>query len=110
MTASAEIFVEPSAPTTPAKRSHRRPGWMVLTPLVVSFVYSALLTFKPTRAFALRMADENYPVEMLTFALLLAGGIYGVRLGILARRRGLLTLWVAFYLTFSVFLLLIAME
>ena len=81
-----------------------------MTPCVVSFLYSALLTFKPTRAFALQMADENYPVEMLTFVLLMAGGIYGLRMAIRVRRRGLATSWFAFYLTFSIFLLLIGME
>ncbi len=82
----------------------------MLTPFVVAFVYSALLTFKPTRAFALQMADENYPVELLTFALLLAGGVYGVRLAIRARRRGLPTWSIAFYLGFSLLLFLTAME
>jgi hypothetical protein len=111
---------QPLAPSTPTRPKISRSrlglpsrgglGWFVLTPCVVAFVYSALLTFKPTRAFAIQMADENYPVEMLTFALLLAGGIYGVRFAILARRRGLLSLWTAFYLTFSVFLLLTGME
>jgi hypothetical protein len=108
---------EPAAPSAaatlpakPANRSLGRPGWIVLTPFVVGFVYSALLTFKPTRAFALQMADENYPIEMATFALLLAGGIYGVRMALRARRRGLLALWTLFYLTFSVFLLLTGME
>jgi hypothetical protein len=106
-------YVDPSAAmpfTKPATPSRRRPGWLVLTPCVIAFAYSALLTFKPTRAFALQMADENYPVETGTFALLLAGGIYGVRMAIRARRRGLATLWFAFYLTFCIFLLLIGME
>jgi len=110
---------EPFAPTAtrlPAKPSlgglsrGMSAPWIVLMPFVVAFAYSALLTFKPTRAVAIQMADENYPVEILTFLFLLAGGIYGVRLAILARRRGLATLWVIFYLTFSVFLLLTAME
>ena len=59
----------------------------MLTPFVVAFAYSALLTFKPTRAVALEMADENHLVELLTFVLLLAGGVYGPRLAIRARRR-----------------------
>ena len=114
MTTGAQTFVQPSAATPPPTLSRARlgwSGWIVLTPFVVSFVYSALLTFKPTRAFALQMADENYPVELLTFVLLLAGGIYGVRLAIQARRRRVLpALWVAFYATFAVFLFLIGME
>jgi len=108
-------FVPPSTAATPLSSSAKSPlgrlGWMVMTPFVVSFVYSALLAFKPTRAFAIQMADENYPVEILTFLFLLAGGIYGVRMTMRARRRKALNvLWTAFYLTFSVFLLLTAME
>ena len=115
MTEVTQIVAERYAPTLPAKLSRgllSRAGsrWIVSTPFVVAVAYSALLTFKPTRAFALLMADENYPVELLTFALLLAGGIYGVRLAILARRRGLHALWMVFYLAFSLFLLLTAME
>ena len=115
MTETARILDEPFAPTLPARRSHGvlSRGWLGLivpTPFVVSFVYSALLTYKPTRAFALLMSEENYPVELLTFALLLAGGIYGVRLAMAARRRALPATWTIFYLAFSACLLLIAME
>ena len=85
-------------------------GWIVLTPFVVSIVYCALLTYKPTRMFAVKMADENYPVELLTFALLIAGGVYGLRLAMKARREGLAKLWVAFYAMFAVLLLLIGFE
>jgi hypothetical protein len=99
-----------SSTEPPAKQSRRRPDWLVLTPLVVAFVYSALLTYKPTRAFALQMADENYPVELLTFAFLMLAGFYGLWLAFKARRRGLATHWFAFYLLFSVVLLLTGME
>ena len=117
MTTATENFVAPSM-TASLKLSRRRLGWIVLTPFVLSFIYSALLTYKPTRMFALQMADENYPVELLTFALLMAGGIYGVRLAMRARRRadqrgdqGGLSTWVyAFYLIFGIMLLLIGME
>ena len=109
MTSGTRSF-ERSAETPPPMMSRGRPRWIVLTPIVVSFVYSALLTFRPTRAFALQMADENYPVELLTFALLLAGGIYGLRLTIRARRRDLPAWSIAFYLAFSVLLVFIAME
>jgi Ca2+/Na+ antiporter len=47
---------------------------------------------------------------MLTFIFLMLGGIYGLRLALRARRRGLATLWFAFYVTFSIFLLLTGME
>ena len=84
---------------------------MVLTPLVVAFVYCALLTSKRTRAFAIEMADENHVVELLTFALLLAGGFYGLRLAVRTRRSGDVPAWVVgFYVVFAGFLLLIGME
>ena len=109
-------YVPPPAAATPLSTSAkpsllRRAGWMVMTPFIVSFVYSALLTYKPTRAFAIQMADENYPVEILTFLFLLVGGIYGMRMTMKARHRKTInTLWTVFYVTFSVFLLLTAME
>jgi hypothetical protein len=110
MTMTAATLVGPSIATRTATLPHDRVGWMVLTPAVVSFVYSAMLAFKPTRIFAIQMADENYPVELLTFGLLLAGGIYGLRLAVRARGAGLAAWATVFYLTFSVFLLLTAME
>jgi hypothetical protein len=103
-------MVAPSVATASRRLSRGRLGWLVLTPFVVAFAYSALLTYRPTRAFALQMADENYPVEMLTFLLLLAGGGYGLWMANRARKRGLAKLWVAFYVTFAVFLLLTGME
>jgi hypothetical protein len=112
MTTATRIFIKPSTPTSTLNLSRRR-GWIILTPFVVSFGYCALLTFKPTRRFALLMSQENYPVELLTFALMLAGGIYGLCLAMRARRqrpRGLPSWVIAFYLMFSVFLVLIAME
>lgn len=117
MTTAAQTTVEPSAASGVATRPGHRTGWLVLTPFVVAFAYCALLAFKPTRAFALLMSEENYPVELGTFALLIAGGIYGLRLAMRARRRrieggpgGLPTWALGFYVTFSVFLLLIGME
>jgi hypothetical protein len=117
MTTPAETFVNPSLTTQPAKLSHGRAGWIVWTPFVAAIVYSALLAFKPTRAFAIKMNDENYPIELGTFALLVAGGIYGLRLANRARRRRgqggepATPKWVlAFYVLFSVALILIGME
>jgi hypothetical protein len=101
----------PSVASPPRQLSRRRVGWLVLTPFVVAFAYSALLTYKPTRAFALLMQEENYPVEMLTFLLLMAGGIYGLRMAIQAKRRRVLPMWmVVFYLVFASFLLLTGFE
>ena len=115
MTTGADI-IGPSAATPHARPSRMRAGWIVLAPFVVAVAYSALLAFKPTRAFALQMADENYPVEVLTFALLLAGGIYALRLAVRARRRrrhdaAATPGWTfPFYLALGILLVFIAME
>src|SRR5688572_14392785 len=120
MTTPAETFVNPSLTTQPAKPAQGRAGWIVWTPFVAAIVYSALLAFKPTRAFAIKMNDENYPIELGTFALLVAGGIYGLRLANRARRRrsqagaagqaGAPKWVIAFYVVFSIALILIGME
>ena len=111
LTTDPQTLVKPSAAIRPVMRWRGRLGWLVLTPAVLAFAYSALLTFKATRAFALQMADENYPVELLTFALLIAGGIYGLRLALRARRQGALPAWsIAFYVAFVAALVLIGME
>jgi hypothetical protein len=110
MTTAAETFDELSEATPLATSSRARPSWIVWTPFVIAFVYSALLTYKPTRMFAIKMTDENYPVELGTFLLLMAGGVYGLRMAIKARRGGLHGLWFTFYVTFSIFLLLTGME
>jgi hypothetical protein len=103
-------FAETSAPPAAPSKLRRRLMWLVLTPFVVAVVYCGLLAFKPTRLFALQMAEENYPVELLTFALLMLGGIYGLWLANRVRRRGLAKLWVSFYVIFALFLLLTGME
>jgi hypothetical protein len=110
MTTAIDEFDEPFEIASPHRVGHRRRiGWLVLTPIVFSIVYSALLTYKPTRAFAIQMSEENYPVEIGTFLLLMIGGIYGLRLAM--RARGVWPAWaIAFYLVFAVFLLLIGME
>src|SRR5688572_20304385 len=111
MTTGTDTLIQPyvtKPALMPAKRAN---GWMVFTPIVVSLAYAALLAFKPTRRFALQMSDENYPIELGTFALLIAGGIYGIRLAVRTRRENTLPGWaVAFYMAFAVLLVLVGME
>src|SRR4051812_10367562 len=84
--------------------------WMTWLPFAIVGVYGMLLMSSRTRPFAVLMAQENYPVEILTFVFLLIGGVIGLRLTGRVRALPGGTLWATFYGIFSVLLLLVAME
>jgi len=83
---------------------------LFFAPFLLSVVYLALLAYAPTRPFAVHMTDENYPVEIGTFLLLLVAAVQSFNLARRLARSGERLLWRAFYLVFAVLLLLTAME
>ena len=102
----------------PASPRQRRPAGddlardraLILAPFILSAVYLALLAWPATRHFAVKMTDENYPVEMGTFLLLLVAAAQSFALARQLSRSGERVLWRAFYLVFAVLLFLTAME
>ena len=111
-------FAVTSAPLSPLSapppggggNSALRDRALVLAPFVLSAVYLALLAYHPTRAFAVKMTDENYPVELGTFLLLLVAAGQSFVLARRLTRAGERAIWRAFYLVFAVLLFLTAME
>ncbi len=84
--------------------------WVATTPALAVLCYSVLLALKRTRPFALATLQENGPVELLTFALLLVAGVVGAQLSVACwrrRERGWVT---GFYAVFAFGLVLTAME
>ena len=103
------------APLNAAPHKHRGDGALrdralILAPFLLSVVYLALLAYPQTRRFAVHMTDENYPVEIGTFFLLLVAAGLSINLALrMARSREQLR-WRAFYLVFALLLFLTAME
>src|SRR5829696_4219121 len=89
----------PPTPPTPSPPTPlaRVGGGMAWLPFAMVGAFGALLVSSRTRPFAVLMAQENYPIELLTFAILIVGGVLALRL---ARRMWRVDgggLWAAFY-------------
>lgn len=86
------------------------PAALALAPLALAGGYALLLKLGATRRIAYGLLEEGGPVELATFALLLAGGVLGLRLAMEARESGARALVSGFYAVFSGGLLLTALE
>lgn len=86
------------------------PFWMVAVPLGIVAVFSALLALPATREAAQWSLGEHRPVELLSFALFVVGGVWALRVAAAERRRGSPALVVAFYALFGVGLLVVGGE
>src|SRR6478672_1375629 len=94
----------------PATSPADRLPWRRLTRALTAAPFAALLAYKPTRHFAVTLTDENQPVELLTFLLMMMSAAQSL---LLARRLGrvpMRPIWRAFYLGFGLLLFLTAME
>jgi len=84
---------------------------LALFPVGLTTIYFGLVVLPATRAFAIRMIGENYPVDLLTFFVFLLAGAQGISL---ARKLSAVpnvpALPRIFYVLFAVLLLLIGME
>jgi len=83
---------------------------LILFPFVAIFLCSAFLALPLTRSAAAWMLKENRPVEIFTFVILIIGGIKGLQLAWQIKIKGEQPLVLAFYLAFSMGLLLIGLE
>jgi hypothetical protein len=83
---------------------------IAIFPLLIVFLYSALLTIPLTRNTALWTLEENRPIELLTFFFAIIGGIIGLIFAwqIKQYREGNVAFW--FYLVFAIGLLLLGAE
>ncbi len=79
-------------------------------PALIVLAFGILWWMPGTRLWAWEVSDENHPVELLTFATLLVGGLLGLHFArqLMKARTGW-WIWL-FYAVFSLGLLLIAME
>lgn len=97
----------------PPPESARR-AWMraavILFPIALTFVYAALLASKTTRPFAVLMTQENYPVELLTFAFCMLAGAQSLRLARQLRLNRTPLTWRTFYILFGALLIWVALE
>lgn len=82
----------------------------MLFPVAVFLLFTATLALPLTRTATMWILSENHPVEILTFFILLAAGVYGLRLSLRLKKNGENILYCGFYFLFSVGLILTAME
>lgn len=83
---------------------------IAVVPLLIVFIYSALLTIPPTRNIALWGLEENRPIELLTFFFAIVGGIQGLILAWRLRQHREGKVALGFYLVFAIGLLFIGAE
>ena len=83
---------------------------IMLVPIIVILLQLILMLHPISRRASLWMLEENHPVELLTFMLFMAAGVFGLRLAMRTRQAGEGAVVYGFYGLFSVCLLFIAME
>jgi hypothetical protein len=83
---------------------------IAVSPLLIVFIYSALLTIPVTRNAALWALEENRPIELLTFFFAILGGIQGLILAWQLRQHREGKIALGFYLVFAIGLLFIGAE
>jgi hypothetical protein len=112
-----EHFAKPSfaraTPEEASPASHLRSSTrkaIILAPVVLVVLTAFSMAIPRIRAVAFWFLQENHPVELLTFAFLLGGGILGILVALKTKRSGGKSLVSVFYALFSTALILIAME
>lgn len=83
---------------------------IVISPIIAFMLFTAGLALPTSRSWTIKLMAENNLVEMLTFVVLLGGGIYGIYLCQQTRRRIRQYACSCFYFVFSLGLLFTAME
>jgi hypothetical protein len=94
----------------PYRLGKQKSGLVLLTPVVLLLFFFSMLVIPGTRATGLWLLKENHPVEVLTFGVFMAAGIYGLSSTKKSLNQKMPKFVVAFYFLFSLCLLLIAME
>ncbi len=84
--------------------------FIVLAPLLITGGYILLLAIEPTKILARRMLTENHVVEIGTFLILLAAGIYGLLFASRIRRQGGTAIHWLSYTVVSLGMIFVAME
>lgn len=88
-----------------------RVGWgIVWAPVVIVALAVALREHPATEAIMWRLSLENHPIELITFASLLAAGGLGLRLATKMEATGDGRLFAAFYALFGAGLIFVGME
>jgi hypothetical protein len=83
---------------------------LILIPIVCACFSIGLIAHQSTRQFFINVVSENNFVEILTFLLLIYGGVMSFRLSTRCRKTGEKAFVSAFYFTYGIALLLIGME
>jgi hypothetical protein len=83
--------------------------FIFFSPFVLLALVVSLLLIPQTRSFGFWVLDENNPIEILTFVFSFCGGVYGLFFAI-KNSKLLGTSFTFFYVLFSLFLILVAME
>lgn len=89
---------------------NKRTNYLIFfIPFIFFVLIVGLLLLPQTRSFGFWVLDENNPIEILTFIIFFIGGIYGFYLAIKFHKLIGIS-FTFFYIIFSFFLIIIAME
>ena len=80
------------------------------SPFLIVIFFLIIIHLDSTRRFALILIEENQPVELSTFALLLAGGVLSLLVARRMKRLGAETMVFAYYTVFGLGFLVAGME
>ena len=83
---------------------------ILVSPVLMMSLGAAFLFHPATRGAMLWLLKENHPVELLTFAAAMTGGILGLRLARRSRKQGEKALVFGFYALFSAALIIVGLE
>lgn len=81
-----------------------------VAPFAMTALCAVFLASPATRPATLWMLRENHPIEVLTFAVALVGGLLGLALAWRVRERGAKRFVYVFYAVFAAALIFLAME
>ncbi|MCF7569079.1 hypothetical protein L3X37_11985 [Sabulilitoribacter arenilitoris] len=80
-----------------------------ITPFILTLIMGSFFIFRSTENFGFWLLEENSPIELLTFIIFLISGVFGIytirNINLPLEKYAKL-----FYIVFSLFLILIAME
>ena len=83
---------------------------IMIVPIIIIFLQGVFWLHPTLRSISFWLLKENHPIELLTFAFLIVGGVVGLFLARMTRIGGDKKLVYVFYTIFSIGLLFIAME
>ena len=89
--------------------TRKNASYIFFVPIFICLIFGLLILIPVSRRLGFWLLEENHPVEILTFIVFISGGVFGI-IQTVKLSRIMDNLAVIFYVIFSFFLIIIAME